>query len=201
MMENMFTWFAEADEDEDGVLNQEEWLVFRQKFTDAQTAAVGGSAILSHDEDRAAWVAVNTIDTSYEGMKIIDLQRSFMVFGALAAAAGHENSGHLNLHDYQLYVYNGQQRHNDRLQRLIDQYEHEHGHDHLNLSSVSLKFRPRWVRTSYNDVPNLNLQAIEQEFGDPEAWKEWIVSHFDEEEKEDVQATIDAYLSRQVTPA
>ena len=116
----MFTWFAEADADEDGVLNQEEWLVFRQKFTDAQTAAVGGSAILSHDEDRAAWVAVNTIDTSYEGMKIIDLQRAFMVFGALATAAGHEHSGHLNLHDYQIYVYNGHQRHNDRIQRLID---------------------------------------------------------------------------------
>ena len=129
----MFTWFAEADADEDGVLNQEEWLVFRQKFTDAQTSAVGGSAILSHDEDRAAWVAVNTIDNSYEGMKIIDLQRSFMVFGALATAAGHEHSGHLNLHDYQLYVYNGHQRHNDRLERLINEHEHEHGHGHLNL--------------------------------------------------------------------
>ena len=74
---------------------------------------------MSHDEDRAAWVAVNTIDTSYEGMKMIDLQRAFMVFGALAAAAGHEHSGHLNLHD-QIYVYNGIQQHNDRLQRLID---------------------------------------------------------------------------------
>ena len=58
-----------------------------------------------------------------------------------------------------------------------------------------------WVTTSYNGWPNLNLQAIEQEFGDPEAWKEWILSHFDEEEKEDVSATIDAYLSRQVAPA
>ena len=43
-----------------------------------------------------------------------------------------------------------------------------------------------WVTTSYNGWPNLNLQAIEQEFGDPEAWKEWILSHFDEEEREDV---------------
>ena len=56
-----------------------------------------------------------------------------MVFGALATAAGHEHSGHLNLHDYQLYVYNGHQRHNDRLERLINEHEHEHGHSHLNL--------------------------------------------------------------------
>ena len=73
MMENMFTWFAEADANFDGYLNQDEWLEFRKKFTDAQTAAMGGSAILSHDEDRAAWNALNTIDTSYEGIQIIDL--------------------------------------------------------------------------------------------------------------------------------
>ena len=43
-----------------------------------------------------------------------------------------------------------------------------------------------------------NLQEIPQQFGDPEAWEEWILSHFDENEKEDVQVIINAYLSRPV---
>ena len=32
------------------------------------------------------------------------------------------------------------------------------------------------------------LQEVEipQQFGDPEAWRDWILSHFDENEKEDV---------------
>ena len=57
-----------------------------------------------------------------------------------------------------------------------------------------------WVTTSYNGWPSLNLQESEipQQFGDPEAWEQWILSHFDENEKEDVQAIIDAYLSRPV---
>ena len=57
-----------------------------------------------------------------------------------------------------------------------------------------------WVTTSYNGWPSLNLQEreIPQQFGDPEAWRDWILSHFDENEKEDVQGIIDAYLSRPV---
>ena len=86
MMANMATWFGESDADQDGILNADEFLVFRKKFTDAQVAMAGGSAILTEEEDRAAWAATNTLDTSYEGLKMIDFMRVFKVMGELAKA-------------------------------------------------------------------------------------------------------------------
>ena len=86
-MANMATWFGESDADQDGALSADEFLVFRKKFTDAQVAMAGGSAILTHEEDRAAWAAVNSLDTSYEGMKMLDFMRAFKIFGELSKAA------------------------------------------------------------------------------------------------------------------
>ena len=82
----MAQWFGESDADQDGVLNADEFLVFRKKFTDAQVAMAGGSAILSAEEDRAAWAATSTLDPSYEGLKMIDFMKVFKVMGELAKA-------------------------------------------------------------------------------------------------------------------
>ena len=76
--------------------------------------------------------------------------------------------GAVNLHNYQLYTYNHAERHQNRLAELIDQYEHEHAH---------------------------NLQEIQQQFADLEAWRDWILGHFEENERQDVRVMIDAHLS------
>ena len=85
-MANMAKWFGESDADQDGMLNVDEFLVFRKKFTDAQVAMAGGSAVLTEEEDRAAWAATNTLDTSYEGLTMIDFMKVFKVMGELAKA-------------------------------------------------------------------------------------------------------------------
>ena len=84
MMANMAQWFGESDADQDGVLNADEFLVFRKKFTDAQVAMAGGSAILSAEEDKVAWAGASSIDPSYEGLKMIDFMKVFKVMGELA---------------------------------------------------------------------------------------------------------------------
>ena len=80
----MAQWFGESDADQDGILNADEFLVFRKKFTDAQVAMAGGSAILSAEEDKVAWAGASSIDPSYEGLKMIDFMKVFKVMGELA---------------------------------------------------------------------------------------------------------------------
>lgn len=78
--------FEEADANKDGVLDLEEWLVFRKKFNDFQTKKMGGTSILTRAEDTIGYRGLNMFTPDCEGISQMDLMHGFKTMKMIAMA-------------------------------------------------------------------------------------------------------------------
>ena len=77
--------FDEADADKDGMLNQQEYMVFREKTTAAWRQMYGGGGCdmlckpLAKDLEMMAWEAINSLNPDTPGVKKEDMGRTNMI--------------------------------------------------------------------------------------------------------------------------
>lgn len=80
----MEEFFKEADANQDGNLNEDEFIVFRKKITDMQAMMNGEGVTIPEDTDRKIWQRTNEYFSDHDGVTMMDLGKSLKTFGTFA---------------------------------------------------------------------------------------------------------------------